>query len=146
MTHSGIMLGQNIQQQFYLPTCTKRMSSSNMVNTLLADSSPTLTPCSTLNMILPPKSSSTGTRISLLQTLMNYLASPSKSLYHKANGGDPGEMIRVLPALVRVPDEERTKGNVPGVCQNTPSVEISTNPLGASRLTAASSINALDVH
>src|SRR5260221_10856162 len=63
MTHSGIMLGQNIQQQFYLPTCTKRMSSSNMVNTLLADSSPTLTPCSTLNMILPPKSSSTGTRI-----------------------------------------------------------------------------------
>ncbi len=140
------MLGRNIQQQFYLPTRTERMSSSNMVDTLLGDSSPTLTPCSTLNMTLPPKSSSMDTRISPLLTLMSYLPSLSKSSYHKANGEDPGEMIRALPALVRVPDEERTKGNVPAVHQSTPSVMISTNPLGASGQTAASSINALDVH
>src|SRR5258708_31858224 len=53
MTHSGITLGRNIQQWFYLPTHTERMSSSNMVDTSLGDSSPTLTPCSTLNMTLP---------------------------------------------------------------------------------------------
>src|SRR5258708_17995962 len=146
MTCSGIMLGKNIQQQFYAHTRIERTSSSNMVGTLSAISSPTLTPCSTLNTILLPESSSMGTKISPSQTSTNYLLSPSRSSYHKANRGDPGEMIGALLALVRVPDEEETKGNILRARQNTPSVGISTDLLDVSRQIAASSTSAPVVH
>src|SRR5258705_13893753 len=86
------------------------------------------------------------TRISPLQTSMSYPLSPLKSSYHKANKEGPGEMIRALQALVKVPDMERTRGSILGVHRNTPSVAISTGHLVASKQTAASSTNVPTVH
>src|SRR6266436_570514 len=146
MTRSGTMLGRNIQKRFSLPTRTGRMSSSNMADISLADSSPTLTPSLTSNMILPHESSSMGTRISPLRTSMSYLLSPLKYSYHKANKEGTGEMIRASQALVKVPDVERTRGSVLGVHRNTPSVAISTGHPVASEQTAASSTNVPTVH
>ena len=143
MTCSGIMHGRNIQKWFYLHTHIGRMSSTNMVNISLADSSPILTPSSTSNMISLPTSSSMGTKISPSQTSMNYPLFPLKFSYHKANEGDLGE---TLQAPVKVPDMERIKGNILGVHQNTPYVEISTNPPDASSQTATSSISVPIVH
>ena len=55
-------------------------------------------------------------------------------------------MIGASLALVRVPDKEKTKGNVLRACQNTPSVGISTDLLDVSGQIAASSTSAPVVH
>ncbi len=55
-------------------------------------------------------------------------------------------MIGALLALVRVPDEEETKGNILRARRNTPSVGISTDLLDVSRQIATSSTSAPVVH
>lgn len=55
-------------------------------------------------------------------------------------------MTGALPALVRLPNEGKTKGNALRAHRNSPSAEISTNLLGVSGQIAISSTNALVVH
>ncbi len=140
-THNGILPGRNIQQWFCSPTHIGEMSSRNMANISLADSSQTLIPFSISNTTLLPINTSMDTKTSPMLTSASSLTCPSKSTCHRDSREAHGEMTGAFLALVKVPDKEGVRGSTSVVHQNSPSVMNSTNQPGAGAQTANSSIN-----